>query len=102
VKAGVRPIEITLEQKVQTYMETKINNIEYDAPLEVRNWRHLAEIAIVHEMENGTMYTVEVYMDGSKIGDSVRAEGIIFVNGKLVQQLKCECVCVCLTVGGCV
>jgi ribonuclease HI len=29
-----------------------------------------------------------VYTDGYKIGDSVGAAGIIFVNGKLVQQLK--------------
>jgi len=39
-------------------------------------------------VENGTMYTVEVYMDGSKIGDSVGAAGVIFLNGKLVYQLK--------------
>ena len=69
-------------------MATKIKNLEYDAPLEVRNWRHPAEIAIVHEVENGTTYTVEVYTDGSKIGDSVGAAGVIFVNGKLVHQLK--------------
>jgi hypothetical protein len=31
--AGVRPIQITIEQKVQTYMATTINNIEHDAPL---------------------------------------------------------------------
>jgi len=68
-------------------MATKINNLEYDVPLEVRNWRHPAEIAIVHEVENGTTYTVEVYTDGSKIGDSVGAAGVIFVNGKLVHQL---------------
>jgi hypothetical protein len=42
VIAGVRPIQITIEQKVQTYMSTKINNKEYDAPLEVRYWRHPA------------------------------------------------------------
>jgi len=34
------------------------------------------------------MYTTEVYTDGSKIGDNVGAAGIIFVNGKLVHQLK--------------
>ena len=85
VIAGVQPIQITIEQKIQTYMATKINNLEYDAPLEVRYWRHPAELAIVHEMENGTMYTAEVYTDGSKIGDNVGAAGIIFENGKLVQ-----------------
>jgi len=37
VIAGVRPMKITIEEKVQTYMATKINNLEYDAPLEVRN-----------------------------------------------------------------
>ena len=61
VIAGVRPIQITIEQKVQIYMATKINNIEYDAPLEVRYWRHPAELAIIHEVEYGTIYTTEVY-----------------------------------------
>jgi len=31
---------------------------------------------------------VEVYTEGSKIGDSVGAGGVLFVNGKLVHQLK--------------
>jgi len=35
VIAEVRSIQITTEQKVQTNMVTKINNLEYDAPLEV-------------------------------------------------------------------
>ena len=86
--AGVQPIQITMDQKIQTYIATKINNVEYDAPLELRYWRHPAEIATVHEVENSSMYTIEVYTDGSKIGNNVRAAGIIFVNGKLVHQLK--------------
>jgi len=88
VIAGVRPIQITIDEKVQTYMATKINNVEYDAPLEGRYWRHPAEIATVHEVGNSIMYTTEVYTDDSKIGDNVGAAGIIFVNGKLVHQLK--------------
>ena len=39
-------------------------------------------------MENGTIYTTEVYAESSKIGDKVGAAGIISVNGKLVHQLK--------------
>jgi len=92
VIAGVRPIKLTLEQKVQTYMATKINNLEYDELLEVRNWRHSAEIGIVHEVENGTVYTVEVYTDGSKIEERVGAAGVIFVNGILVHLLMLVCV----------
>jgi hypothetical protein len=69
-------------------MATKINNLDYDAPLEVRYWRHPAELAIIHEVENGTRYTTKVYTDGSKIGDNIGAAGIILVNGKLAHQLK--------------
>jgi ribonuclease HI len=69
-------------------MTTKINNLEYDAALEVRYWRHPAELATIQEVENGSTYTTEVYTDGSKIGDNVGATGIIFVNGKIVHQLK--------------
>ena len=70
VIAGLRPIQITVDQKLRTYMTTKINNLEYDAPLEVRYWQHPAELAIILEVENDTMYTTEVYTDGSKIGGS--------------------------------
>jgi hypothetical protein len=88
VIAGVGPIQITIEQKVQSYLAIKINNPEYDAPLEVRHWRHPAELPTIREVENGSTYTTEVYTDGSKIGDKVGTAGIIFVNGKLVHQLK--------------
>jgi len=37
-------------------MATKINNLEYDALLVVRYWRHPAELAINCEVENGTIY----------------------------------------------
>jgi hypothetical protein len=84
----VRPIQITIEQKLQSYIATKINKLEYDARFEVRCWRHPAELAIIHEVENGTRYKTTVYTDGSKIGDNVGAAEIIFVNGKLVHQLK--------------
>jgi len=87
VIAAVRPVQITVEQRHKLIWQ-KFNNSEYDALLEVRHWRHPAELAIVHEVENGSMYTAEVYNDGSKIGDNVGAAGIIFVNGKLVRQLK--------------
>jgi ribonuclease HI len=43
---------------------------------------------IIREVENSSIYTTEVYTDGSKIGDNVGAAGIIFVNGKLIHQLK--------------
>ena len=86
--AAIRHIQITIQQKIENYMATKINNLEYDAPLEAWYWRHPAKLMIIHKMENGTKYRIEVYTDSSKIGDNVGAAGIIFVNGKLVNQLK--------------
>jgi hypothetical protein len=74
VIAGVQPIQITIEQKVQTDMATKIRNPEYDAPLEVRYWRHPAELPTIREVDNGSTYTTEVYTDGSKIGDNVEQQ----------------------------
>ena len=68
-------------------MATKVNNLDYDAPLEVKNWRHPAELAIISEVENGVIYTTEVFTDDSKIGDNVGAAVIISVNGKLIHQL---------------
>jgi len=32
--AAIRHIQITIQQKIENYMATKINNLEYDAPLE--------------------------------------------------------------------
>jgi len=87
VIAGLRQLQITIEQPVQTYTATKINKT-YDAPMDVRYWRHPAELPTIREVENGTTYAAEVYKDGSKVGDNVGAAGIIFVNGKLVHQLK--------------
>jgi hypothetical protein len=88
VIAEVRPIQITIEQQVQTYMATKINNLTYDAPLDVRHWRHPSQLAQIRKVEYDTTYAIEVFTDGSKTGDNFGAAGIIFVNNKLVHQLK--------------
>ena len=86
--AGVQSIQIAIEQKAQNYMATHINNLEYDTSLEVRYWQHPADIAIIHEVENGTIYTTKVCTCGSKTEENFGAAGIIFVNGKLVHQLN--------------
>jgi ribonuclease HI len=39
-------------------------------------------------VENGTIYTTEVYPDGCKIDDEVGTAGIIILNGTLAHQLK--------------
>jgi hypothetical protein len=60
VIAGVWPIQVIIKYKVQNYKVTKINNSEYDTPLEIRYLRHPAELLIIHEVDNSTVYTTEV------------------------------------------
>jgi hypothetical protein len=64
------------------------NGLEYDAPLEIRYWRHPAQLAIISKVEYGTIYTSSVYPDGSKIRDKFEAAVITIVNGKLAIQRK--------------
>ena len=45
VLAAVRPIRLAVEEKLRTYKATH-NNIEYDAPLQVRYWPDPVEIPI--------------------------------------------------------
>jgi len=86
LKASTLPLDHRSRYKL--IWQQKLTNQEYNALLVVRYWRHPAELAIIHEVENVTIYTTEVYTNGSNNGDNVGAAGIIFVNGKLVHQLK--------------
>ena len=50
VLAGVRPIRLAIEEKVRTYKATQ-NNIEYDAPLEVRYWPHPQKYHLLERLQ---------------------------------------------------
>jgi len=77
VMAGVRPIRLAVEEKVQTYKATH-NNIGYDAPLEVRYWPHPAEIPLIRAPTEMPHNVINIFTDGSKIGGKVgAAAGII-------------------------
>ena len=77
VMAGVRPIRLAVEEKVQTYKATH-NNIGYDAPLEVRYWTHPAEIPLIRAPTEMPHNVINIFTDGNKIGGKVgAAAGII-------------------------
>jgi len=50
VLAGFRPIRLAIEEKVRTYKATH-NNIEYDAPLEVRYWPTLRKYHLLGSLQ---------------------------------------------------
>ena len=57
-------------------MATKINNLEYDAPLEVRNWRHPAEIAIVLEVVMVLRIQWKCIRTAAKLGTALGQQGL--------------------------
>jgi hypothetical protein len=66
VLAGVRPIRLAIEEKVRTYKAPR-NNIEYDAPLEVRYWPHPAEIPLFREPTEIPQNVTNIFIDGNKL-----------------------------------
>jgi hypothetical protein len=84
---GVHPIRLAIEEKVQTYKATH-NNIEYDAPLEVRYWPHPAEIPLIREPTEIPYNVITIFTDGSKTGGKVGAAAVIIKDDKIIHQYK--------------
>jgi hypothetical protein len=76
VLALVRPIQLAIEEKVQTYKATR-NHIEYVAHLEVRDWPHPAETPLIRAPTDIPHNVVNIFMDGSRIGGKVGAVAVI-------------------------
>ena len=85
VLAGVRPIQLAIEEKVQTYKATH-NNTEYDAPLEVRYWAHPAEIPPIRAPTTIQHNVINIFTDGSKIGGKVRTAAVITKDDIVLHQ----------------
>jgi hypothetical protein len=87
VLAGVYPIRLAIEEKIRTYKATH-DNIEYDAPLEVRYWPHPVDIPLTREPTEIPQKVINIFMDSSKIGGEVGAAAVITKADKIIQQYK--------------
>jgi hypothetical protein len=87
VLAGIRPIRLAIEDKVRTYKATH-NNIDYDAPPEVRYWPQPTEIPLIREHTEIPHNVINIFTDGSKIGKKVGAAAVIIKNDKIIHQSK--------------
>lgn len=85
--AGVEPIKIIIEEKINIYKATHGLLQEYDEPVDTTQWMHPAEIIEICEATN-EQYEIEVFTDGSKINGKVGAAAVIFRNKTVVQQQK--------------
>jgi hypothetical protein len=86
-RAGVRPIRLTIEEKVRTYNATH-NNTEYDAPLEVRLWPHPTEVPLIRETSETLHNVINIFTDGSKIGGKVGTAVVIIKDDTIIHQYK--------------
>ena len=91
IMAGVKPIRIVLEEKIQLY-EVKHNLVrreqEFDLPLLVKDWPHPAMKVNISKVNKATKYPIEIFTDGSKINDKVGASIAIFVDKLLAKECK--------------
>ena len=89
VMAGVLPIEIVLEEKIQLY-EIKHNLRERhrncDLPLPIKEWPHPAQQVAICEVNDSTSYSIEIFMDGSKIRGRVGAGVAIIYEDKILTR----------------
>ena len=85
VLAGVRPIRFAVEEKVRTYKATQ-NNIECDAPLEVRYWSYPTEIPLIRAPTEILHNVINIFTGGSKMGGKVRAAAVIIKDDIVLHQ----------------
>ena len=85
VLAGVRPIRLAIEEKVQTYKATH-NNTEYYEPLEVRYWPHPAEIPPIRAPTEIPHNVINIFKDGSKIGGKVGAAAVVIKDDTVLHE----------------
>ena len=89
VLAGVRPIRLAIQEKVRIYKATQ-NNIEYDAPLEVRYWPHPPEIPLIRAPTEIQHNVINIFTDGIKIGGKAGAAAVIIKNDIILHQSTFE------------
>ena len=86
--AAVRHSRLAVQQKVRTYKASH-NNIECDAPLQVRYWPHPAEIPLIRAATEIPHDVINIFTDGSKIGGKEGAAAVIIKHDTVLHQYKC-------------
>jgi hypothetical protein len=88
VTAGVPPIGLVIEGKVQLYKRKyglKNSDTVCDMLQPVNKWPHPARRATVMENSVMTKYIIEMYTDGSKNGGQIGAGVAIHIDKQLVK-----------------
>ena len=91
VMAGVLPIELVIEEKVELYkIKHGYTRFQYECelPLPVKDWPHPAERVNLTQTNDQARYGFKIYTDGSKTGENVGSGIAIFTDNNLIGQFK--------------
>ena len=89
--AGVQPIGIVIEGSTSLYTRkhnTGKDDFEWDEPVPAKERPHLAWRADIMETTDVMTYPIEIFTDGSKIGDKVGVGVAIYMDKRLVRKNK--------------
>jgi hypothetical protein len=89
--AGFPPIGIVIEEKARLHnIKHNAERCEYecDIPLPVKERPHPAWRLNITKIRDSTPHCTEIYTDGSKIGDKVRAGAAVYVDRLMKRQCK--------------
>ena len=91
VMAGVLPIGIDIDGKIQMYNRIHGRDncgIEYDVPLPLNEWPHPAKQVTIIEAKENKIYPLEIYTDGSKDTNLVGAGVAIYQHKQVIKLSK--------------
>jgi hypothetical protein len=89
VMAGVPPIRLVIDGKVQLYKRKhglENREIVCNTPLPLKEWPHPAKKVTITETSETTTYPIEIYTEGSKDASTVGAGAAIYSNKQLIKQ----------------
>jgi hypothetical protein len=91
ILTGLTPIDIKVEEAFLFYHLTKCSTKEkalVDRDMEVKHWQHPAETITFLTENNEETSTIQIFTDGSKSEQEVRAGVAIFKSGTHIKSLK--------------
>jgi hypothetical protein len=89
ILTGTTPIELQVEEAANLYRITRDKqNHQLDHEVEPKHWTHPADSVKINEQTEGNEHTIQIFTDGSKNEHGVGSGTAIYIQNKLINQMK--------------
>jgi len=89
ILTGTTPIEIKVEEAANLYRITRDKqNHQLDLDVEPEYWTHPADSVKINEQKERNKHTIQIFTDGSKNEHGVGSGTAIYIQNKLIHQMK--------------